>query len=261
MPATTYCGTADLNRLLESFISDYYGTTGYASTGTVWDDMQACYNRVNERLDGMGRFTSPIGTQTDGRYPQQLIDWQGCLVIYEKIASRHLSEFERVPEWVQDYNIRATAIEELLEQGAVLFKDELAISEVGISAPSIVATTGFATLYNNYDDPRYPYLGDDVLRTYRVVIDGTGAGNAIGQATFKWSMDNGVSWESSNQTSGTEFKELNNNVWISWQPARGLTGTQRQLEINDQWSFTCRPLSKKTYGGGNTFQVRTFERG
>ncbi len=261
MPATSYCGTSDLNRLLESFVTEFYGTNGYGDSGTVYDDMQTTFKQLNEDLDSIGRFrTIPLGTQSDGLYPRWVIECQSNLIIYQKLRSRFLPEFQGVPDWIKEFKESAKEIIQDVEDGSIVGLDETSLGEQGISAPTSTQT-GVATFYNNFDDPSSPYTGEGVQRTYKIQIDSVSSGSSIGLATYKWSKDGGVSWEESSQSTGTSWDSLENNIRICWQPYTSLAGTQVQLALNDYWTFVCTPTNKVAYGNKKYAKQRFFSRG
>lgn len=82
------------------------------------------------------------------------------------------------------------------------------------------------------------YSGDEDLG-YVVEIDSVSAGNEIGQATMRWSDDDGVTWSATGVTTSTDPYEISNGVTFQF-----TAGTGNDFELGDKWSFIC----KNNYG-------------
>lgn len=269
MAATAYCGLSDLDYYCGSFLLDFYGTMLGGSTGTVFaagstsavSDVRHAFRRLNERLDAMPRITTvPVGTDTEtGRYPEALAEWNAKTVIWERLYSRHVQEDVRgeIPDWMSMYKTDIERIETDVNEGNIVFRADTSLGERGIQPPSIATKTGVATFYNNWDRGE-PYEDDEYPRTFVVEIDGTSEGNDIGDATFKWSLDAGVTWEEEDLDTSTSWVSLHWNCKIRWSPD---TGTGNQLEAGDRWTWRCVPLETTAFGRGDTAKMRSFWRG
>lgn len=92
--------------------------------------------------------------------------------------------------------------------------------------PAVPAKSGNATM-----TPRGAYSGTSAL-VYVVKIDSVAAGNEIGQATFKWSDDGGVTWDTTGVGTSTSPTLLNNGVRITF-----AAGVGNDFKLNDLWRF------------------------
>lgn len=260
---TYYCKLSDVNRYLENFQIQYYGTDATGSTN-LYADMESAYDRINEELDAIQRFkTIPIGTQADGKYPASLIEWNSKLTIWNKLKARHGKEWEEeAPRWIQDFSDDCDTLRSDIIVGNVVFQDELSLAESGIAIPtyagSYATQSGLASFHSNYQVGKY--RGSDFERYFRIAIDGTVNGNDIGKATFKWSMDDGVSSEDTAVSTGTNWIGLTNGLAVRWEGTT-LIGTQVQVDLGDAWRIRCVPMNIQAYGHSGIAKHKQFVRG
>jgi hypothetical protein len=69
------------------------------------------------------------------------------------------------------------------------------------------------------------------LTNYKVEIDGAGD---VGAATFKWSDDDGITWEATGVATNTSLINLNNGVQIKF---TGAGKASNDFEVGDIWTF------------------------
>ncbi|MBW2596805.1 MAG: hypothetical protein JRC93_12715, partial [Deltaproteobacteria bacterium] len=81
---------------------------------------------------------------------------------------------------------------------------------------------------------------------YIIEIDGIGAGKEVGQATFKWSDDDGQTWTETGVTTQTGAYEISNGVTVQF-----AAGTGDDCELGDKWSWIC----KNNYGTQKIFDL------
>lgn len=258
--ATTYTSTQDLDTLLEGFVSRYYGSyidgSEDITIGTQYSvDLANSFQQTNEWLSGVNHIkVIPIATQSDGNYPFNVRMLQGNLMIYHRLLGAHYGEFsEGIPGWVRVYLSRANDIYTDIKSQRVVFTDDITQGESGIGQGTFVSRTGVANLYTNWETGFY--RAADFAKTYSIQIDGTTDGNNIGQSTFKWSKDGGISFVGTNVDTGTTWIELEAGLSVRWEPI----GTGVQTSLGDRFDVRCIPANVGVKAGG----VRnvTFGRG
>ena len=262
MAATSYAEPYDLNFFFENFVEDFY-EAGTFGTQQCHDELSRVFKRINDILHGFDHIaTLPVPRQTNGSYPESLIEWQSRWLIYQRLVGRYGNTWgDQTPRWVEEFKTISDAIRDEIEMGNIIFSDQLATGQYGLTPPSTATQRGMAVFHNSYNMEPFPYLGADYTRSYRIVIDGTSAGNGVGQSTFKWSNDNGVSFSELRVSTGTSWTELEDNVNIRWEAARSLTGTQKQIEYGDEWYFNAIPDTYAMVAGKGAVKVGHLLRG
>lgn len=259
----SYASFRDFETYLEGFGTNYFGTinenTGVLSIDTSsWQDaINQSYNRINSILDSIERIPIvPVGTQPrTGSYHPYLIEWNVCDTIFMKLKSRHSPEMNNaLPLWMQEFGTRAQIILDEIVSGKISFSTDTV--RTGINIPQKVSVVGFGTLFDNWDFGFYN--ASDYPKMFHIKITGTVDGNNIGQAKFKYSEDDGVSYCETETLTGTSWIDIKDGLQIRWQPAV-ISGTQVQLNLNDEWKIECTPTQVRTSGFKSTF--RTFGRG
>lgn len=81
---------------------------------------------------------------------------------------------------------------------------------------------------------------------YVVEIDSVAGGKEVGQATFKWSDDDGVSWSETGVTTQAGAYLMSNGVTVQF-----ASGTGDDFEVGDKWSWIC----KNNYGKQKIFDL------
>jgi hypothetical protein len=82
------------------------------------------------------------------------------------------------------------------------------------------------------------YSGE-VDKGYIVEIDSVAGGKEVGQATFKWSDTEGVTWNETGVLTQTDPYLMSNGVTVKF-----TAGTGDDFELGDKWSWLC----KNNYG-------------
>ena len=256
-----YATFADFERYLEKFGTRYYGVfdepTGVVVIGTTaWQaDVDAAFDRVNNMLDSISRIPIiPVGTSVrTGNYNPYLVEWNTVDAIYHKLVARHVTEFglNGLPQWIQDFGSRSIQIyDNLLNEKIILDTDT---SFRGIGYPIRGSVAGNGTFFSNWDSGYY--RASDFPKTYRFKISATTEGNAIGQAKYQTSEDDGYSWLPDETPTGTSWIDVADGLTIRWQPY----GTGNQCNLGDWWKITCKPVSIRATGQPS--KVKTFPRG
>lgn len=81
---------------------------------------------------------------------------------------------------------------------------------------------------------------------YVIEIDSVAAGKEVGQATFKWSDDDGQTWSETGVTTQAGAYLMSNGVTIQF-----ASGTGDDFESGDKWSWIC----KNNYGKQKIFDL------
>lgn len=260
----SYASVEHLSRFLEDFGTLYYGTRqgtslvfGTTEVANITADLEYSASKIDGYLMAFGRVPGvPIGTNPkNGSYSPFLIEWNAYDTIFQKLKSRHTLEFKGgYPDWILSFGSRAEKIMNSLACGEITL--DIETSYTGIGYPSKVAQSGFATFYSNWNSGFYSK--SDYPTTFRIKITGTSDGNEIGQTRFTVSSDDGYSWDSVDNVTGTGWIDISAGLAVRWSPGT-LTGTQRQIEYGDEWKISCTPVNMRTVTGGAQF--KEFGRG
>jgi hypothetical protein len=257
---TTYIGTHDLNTALDGFVDRYYGT--YLDGGedlslvAQWPiDLNASFDEVNEILGGITHVKQlPFGTQAGGNYPYHVRMLQSNLMIWHRLRSKHFGEFtDSYPAWVNAFKNVADQIVGDIRGQNVVFQDDITTGESGIGVGTFNAKAGSANWFTNWETGIY--TGYDFPRTYVIEIDGTTAGSNVGESTFRWSKDNGNTWEEEGRATDDNWVGIDSGLVFRWETV----GTGVQLSYGDRFSVRCIPKNIPQKGGN--IRYVTFKRG
>lgn len=293
MGTNTYAQLTEFDKHFNGFLDEYYGTYLGGTGGTVLGagstlavaDLNRHYRLINDFLDSLGRFKRlPIGTQADGSYPQSLIDLNTVSVIGEKLMAVHSGEITgEIPEWIMQYLTYRSEIRTMIKEGQIIFEEEISVAETGVGAP-VVVSMGADTvgeMDSNWDGyageftmelegeqrlrPQVShisgytkgYQGEDFPRWWHVKVDGTTGGNEIGEATFKYSITGGATWEDTGLATDDDWYYLGWGVYIRFT----FSGGTSHFNYDDEWKFYCVPKRIRAEGNTNLVRVREFIRG
>lgn len=258
----SYASLRDLDRYFEKFATLYYGNvdnpagTVVIATTDLLEDVNVSFNKLNTILDGFQRIPIvPIGTNIKtGSYHPYLVEANACDTIYTKLQARHMTEYANgLPEWMRAFGSRVDSILSMIASGNIVLDTDT--TNRGIGYPIRLSGTGVATLYTNWDSGFYE--GSDYPKELRIkVTDATTVGSRVGEAYYKVSYDAGVSWETDNRTTGTEWQHIESGLKIRWAP--GL-GTSDQYVVGDEWKIDCIPVSIQHVSAPTTY--KRFYRG
>jgi len=259
----SYGAIIDFDRYFEGFATLYYGNnenlagTVVIDTAKITDDLLTSFNKMNIMISSVGRIPLvPIGTNPKtGSYNPFLIEWNCSDTIFTKLKARHSIEYNgALPEWMMSFATRCNNILNDIQFNRIVLDTDR--SRRGIGYPVPITKTGFATFYTNWDSGYY--TRSDFPRSYRVKITGTSVGNSIGQAVYKISEDDGYSFDANEIVTGTQWNVFGYGLWWRWE-AGTLTGTQKQLELNDEYQISCIPENIRSINSQASF--RRFGRG
>lgn len=259
---TSYIGIADLDFVLDNFVSRYYGSftdddPEQPFIGTqFYLDLHSSFDQTNEILSSIPSIKQvPVGTQVGGNYPHHVRMLQSNLMVWNRLRNKHYAEFtDNYPGWINAFKNTADGMIVALRKQQAIFADDTSYGEAGIGIGTFTSKTGVANWYSNWETGFY--RASDYPKTYVVQIDGTTSGNVIGSATFKWSKNGAFTWEDELQETSSEWVELEDGLAIRWENVG--TGTM-QLSVGDRFEVRCTPQNVPQKGGGLRFT--TFKRG
>ncbi len=252
-----YANFTDCEKFLEGFGTNYFGTynetLGSLQINTIgWQDaINSSFNNVNTILDSFQKIPIiPVGTQPrTGSYHSALVELNVCDMIFNKLKARHIQEFGgKLPDWMMYFGSRCSQIFDDIVNDKITFSTDTVRTGIGI--PVKVTTNGFATFFSNWDFGFYS--ASDYPKTFRFKVTGTSDGNGLGQAKFRISEDDGISYQTNDNIVGSSWICIKNGLEIRWQ-AGTTTGTQVQFELNDEWKVDCTPTQIRTSSYKSTF--------
>lgn len=175
------------------------------------------------------RFNVPINTKSDGTYDQPLIDAAVALTIASVLGEKGYAD--EIEEWQE----RGEGIVESINLGRRRLSDEVTKDELGFGVPR-PATANTSTNVDMEIHPDGLYNGD----YHRVIIVKIDLAGAIGTATFKVSLNAGVTWEIEDVVTDEE--------WVAPGDCEGLTlrffprDDDATLALDDIWEIEAWPL-------------------
>jgi len=253
-----YADFSDMQRIFPGIV-DYFLNAAQGTTDAR-NYLIAATNKINEFLQALPFIeTVPLATTASGDFDQRIKDMCCNLAIHERVWGKLRQQLPEKPLWIADFYSEATSIMRDIVDGNTILEVGIGGAEKGINEPAKGATnSGQALFFNNSDG--YNGRLTDVFgkRTWVVQIDATASGNNIAQATYKWSMDNGFSWEEEAIATGTDWDSLAYNVYVRFQHG---TGTANQLNFGDRWVWTTVPERLRQKQHGNYAASYEFEMG
>lgn len=253
----SYAVISDLNRYLENFGTSYYGSrngplgTISINGSLIQEDLDSSFAKINSMLDSLDRIPLiPLGTSIKtGLYNPFIIEWNCCDVIYTKLKSRHYAEYQgNLPSWMVEFGSRGLNIFTDIMNNKIIL--DIETTNKGIGYPEIVAHTGVAQFFSNWDSGYY--TASDYKKTFHFKITSVSEGSSFGQAKFKTSFDDGFTYNSDEVYVGTEWINVSNGLSIRWSPVS--SGTNAQFATNDEWKVQCIPMNVVSAGYPSRFK-------
>lgn len=261
----SYAAFEHFETYFEQFGTGYYGSLLHGDSGSLiiatnqWQiDIDASFNKINILLDSIGRIPIvPIGTNVKtGSYHPHLIEWNTVDTIFTKLKSRHSVEYKgALPEWMMSFYSRGESIFQKIQDEEIVLDTDT--TNTGIGYPIPITKVGMATFYSNWDSGFY--YQSEFPKFYRFKITNVSEGSSSGQAYFKYSNDDGFTWQSTEILTDSGWIAIEGGLEIRWANTGTLFGTQVQLALNDEYKVTCIPTNIKT--ANSKVHVRTFRRG
>lgn len=258
----SYASISDLNRYLENFATNYYGSRDGAlgtiaiNLSLIQSDLNSSFEKINSMLDSLNIVpVIPVGTSLKtGSYNPFLVEWNCCDTIYNKLKSRHYSEFkEDFPSWMVEFGSRGLNIFTDIMNGKITL--DMQTTEKGIGYPEKVRQSGVAQFHSNWDSGYY--TASDYKKTFHFKITSLANGSSFGQARFRVSSDGGFTWNAQEFITGTNWIPIANGLEIRWSPV--VSGTMAQFGSADEWRVTCIPMN--VISGGYSSRFKTFKVG
>ena len=244
----TYATRAEYNLYLEGFYDEFYDTEADFET-----DAKRCYRKINEVLRNVDGVDVPIEPGADGIYPESIVEWQCKMHIWQKMFARKGIEWgDQMPDWMDTLREDYIRIMEGVMRGDILFADQLASDEVGISDPaSDSGNTGTALFFTDNSRERSFYTGTDFPEHFSIRIKSVEDATAIDGATWEYSIDKGRTWytKTSSKTS-RDWKFIMDRVSVRWEYPVSTTGSL--FVTGDLWTFTCVPYNEATVPDNRT---------
>lgn len=209
------------------------------------------YNEVNSRLESLG-VKLPFVVKADGLYDQPLRDMNAFEALY-RLTSKRQASFNRDGEkepWFFYFKQQAGSLYKNVEKKAYAFTREYSPAEGGIGLATKVAGTRPAQMETNWRGGIGEGFSDSTYdRTWVVKVTGTGTAGEIGEATFVWSKNGGLSYDGT-LFSSLDYQHLDLGVYVRFHLGTYTAGTATLFAVNDKWQFQTFPRSQ-TSGGKN----------
>lgn len=240
----TYVGPNELGGYYEN-IEDYFD-------GSELERVYDSYNFVNQQLLNLG-YNAPVRKGTSGIYDQALRDWNAWDSIYRIVAPRAISQSRPTDEghWFDYYKKKADEVWDKFRKKQIVLNVQSAPGEVGIMEGTKISGTLYGQMETNWEGYGKGFLGADYPRTWRIEMTGTGTEGGLSEGTFRWSKDNGISWEGTNALTDTNWVYLADEVYVRFHRGTYTGGTTGMWTTSDTWQFRTAPLKIST--GGKNF--------
>lgn len=214
------------------------------------------FNEINARLEGMG-YKLPFRVKDDGFYDQPLRDLNAYEAIL-RIVSKRQQSFDRSGDkepWFMAFRKEADRIYKNISNKVYNFSRDISVGEAGVGIATKVAGGTRAQMDTNWRGGVGSGFQDDSYeRDWVVTVVGTGTAGEIGECSFTWSNNGGVSVIGT-RTTGLDWQELGSGVYVRFHRGTYTGGTVNLFAVNDQWNFKTYP---KTQAVGGKKSARSY---
>lgn len=241
-PNLTYISAPELRHYYEN-VEDYFD-------GSEDENVLNAYNFVNNQLTTLG-IRNPVSIGTDGTYDQALRDWNAWEAVFRIVSARAVSQTNENNEkpWYYKFHDLADEKWKQFKEKKIVLSNQTGPSMIGVGKGTKIAGTRASYMETNWEGYGDGFRGGDFPRTWRIEMIGTGTTGGLYEGTYRWSMDNGVTWTGTANTDQA-WVELQDQVYLRF--TRGTsTGTTSLFGTDDVWTFNTAPLKIST--GGKTF--------
>lgn len=228
----------------------YYENIDSFFDGSELERVYDSYLFINQQLQNLG-IQLPILKGTDGYYEQTLRDWNAYDSIYRLVAPRMASQLkgnDKEP-WFDYYKKQANEIWDKFRTKKITISRLTSPGEAGIQPGTKVSGTLYGDMENNWEGYGDGFRGADYPRTWRVEMFGTGTAGEVGEGTYRWSKNGGISWEGTNYTS-LDWTLLDDEVYVRFTRGTYTGGTTGLWTTNDVWQFNTTPIKNQVGGKG-----------
>lgn len=224
----------------------YENIEGYFD-GSELERVYDSYNFINQQLLSLG-YDAPVRKGTSGLYDQSLRDWNAWDAIYRIVSPRAISQARSTDEvyWFDYYKNRANELWDKFRKKQIVLNVQSSPGEVGIMAGTKISGTLGGQMETNWEGYGRGFQGADFPRTWRVEMVGTGTEGGLTEGQFRWSKNDGVTWEGT-YTTDLSWIHLDDEVYVRFHRGTA-TGTTGMWTTSDVWTFRTAPL-KITTGG------------
>ena len=235
-------------------LPSYYSNIVDYTDGSEEAQLVDAYWEVNSRLEAMG-IKLPFKPKADGFYDQPLRDLNAYEALIRIISKRQQS-FNRTGEedpWFMAFRKEADRIYKAILNKEYNFDRDYSVSEGGIGLATKVVGTSNGQMETNWRGG----VGDGFYdssyeRDWVVRMVGTGTAGEIGECSFVWSRNGGISNDGTFTTS-LEWQELGSGVYIRFHRGTYEGGTINLFAVSDKWKFKTYPRTQ-TVGGRRSAQ-------
>lgn len=205
------------------------------------------FDFINQQLNSLG-YKTPVSKGSNGYFDQALRDWNAYDAIYRIVYPRAVAQTRDSNDtpWFDSFKKRADEKWNDFKSKKIVLNIQTSPSEAGIGRGTKVAGSLYGNMETNWEGYGYGFKGADFPRTWRVEILGTGTAGQVDEGTYRWSMDNGITWVGTGVTSQS-WLHLQDEVYIRF--TRGThAGTTGLYTVADAWQFNTAPLKISTGG-------------
>jgi hypothetical protein len=228
----------------------YENVEGYFD-GSELERVYDSFNFINQQLVNLG-YNLPVVKGTNGYYDQSLRDWNAWDSIYRIVSPRAISQARAGDDtlWFDYYKKRSEEMWDRFRKKQVVLNIQNAPGEVGIMAGTKIAGTSNGQMETNWEGYGKGFLGGDFPRTWRIEMVGTGTAGGLTEGTFRWSKDDGVTWDGTSAQTDINWIHLADEVYVRFHRGTA-SGTINMWSTADTWQFRTAPI-KLTTGGRNS---------
>ena len=223
-------------------ISDYFD-------GNEEAQVVDAFAEINSRLEALG-IKLPISPKADGFHDQALRDLNAYEAIL-RIVSKRQQSFDRSGDkdpWFAAFRKEADRIYKGIANKVYNFDRDTSVAEGGVGLATKVAGGTRAQMENNWRGGVGRGFQDSSFeRDWVVKVIGTGTSGMIDECDYTWSNDGGLS-VGGTKTTGLDWEELNNGVYIRFHRGTYTGGTVNLFAVNDQWNFKTFPKAQAVGG-------------
>lgn len=239
--------TANLTYISASELKTYFENVEDYFDGNEDESVLNAFNFVNSQLTTLGHQV-PVQYGTDGQYDQALRDWNAWEAVFRIVQARAVSQISENNEkpWYYKFHDLSDEKWKQFKDKRVVLNRQTGPGKAGISKGTKIAGTRASQMETNWEGYGKGFQGEDFPRTWRVELLGTGTSGGLYEGTFRWSTDNGVTWDGTALTDQA-WVSLKDEVYVRFHRGTS-TATTSLFGTDDVFQFTTAPLKNSTGG-------------